>query len=283
MRRLKKRYTMKKSLLILAACCGAQTVVARELVNKIVARVNGENILHTTMQQPQITKNGGQFSLEEYITQELWVQRAKDRNILPMDEDIARNIAAFKEDNGLGNLSESEANSRLKEMTGLTFEQYRNQLWRHFAAEQLKGMEMRNRSSVSEVEVRTHYESHPEWVQAEYQIEVVYLTQEQRDNWDHTKKNEGTLSWKKMGWLKHNDIAQYLRVIYTLAEGALSEPITIGEKTLVIKLTEKKERHRKTLAERYHEIEMKLQRNKIDHYAGQMERTLRKDAVIVRL
>lgn len=270
---------MKRLLLILLSIT-TSVLPARQLVDTIRARVDGVIITQSMIEEPQITKNGQPFTLQEAIDEQLWVARAHERKVVPSDEDVERSIIAYKEENNLSDMTAAQADQYLMKQIGMNFLQYRTQLKRHYAVEQLKSMEMRNRSSVSEVEVRSYYDTHPVRIQAEYRIDVATITESQRHEWPKTKAMASTLGWDSYDWFKHNDVAQHLRVVYDLEKGQISEPITFRDKFLVIRLLDKKEARLQTLTERYGSIEMMLQREKVERGAREIEESLRKNAVI---
>lgn len=276
---------MTKHSLLLIFCITAMVPVlsARVLVDRIALRVNGVNITQSALSLPQITKNGQPFTADEYINQELWVQRAVQRKITPSNEEIERSVVAFKEENNMVGLASQQADERLREMIGISFAQYRTQLKRHYAAEQLKSMEMRNRASVSEIEVQTYHQAHPVVEQAQYKMQIATISPAQKHEWATLKGKLHTLEWEQFDWFNHNDVAQHLRAVYSLKKGTHSEPISFGNQFLVIKLVDKKDQHAKTLNERYAEIERTLQQEKVKLYARDAEVNLRKDAVIVTL
>lgn len=262
----------------------ASSLQARELVDKVMARVNGQNITYRQLNTPQIIKNGAPFSLDEYVTQELWVQRAIERKVAPSDEDIQRSINTYRKENDLVGKSDEEADAFLEGQIGINFATYSDQLKRHFAIESLKGIELRNRCSVSESEVRGYHEQHPDVQPAQYRVEIASLTEQQAKDWTSLKDSTGVaLKWDTFDWLKHDAIAPHLREVYTMQKGEVSQPVAHGDEHLVIRLADKKESNTKSLAERYARIEHKLQQQKIDRYAGDMQDELRKDAVVVEL
>lgn len=275
---MKKLFVLSVSL-VCVAC-----VHARELVDKVVARVNGQNITHCQLATPQIIKNGAPFTLDECITQELWVQRAVERQVAPSQEDIQRSINMYRKENDLVGKSDEEADKFLVGQIGINFATYSDQLKRHYAVESLKSIELRNRCSVSESEVRTYHEQHPDVQPAQYRIEVAILDEQQAKDWVNLKDTAGVaLKWDSFDWLSHEAIAPHLREVYTMEKGSVSKPIDHDGEHLVVRLADKKRQSSKTLSERYARIEHKLQQKKIDRYARDMEKELRKEAVIVEL
>lgn len=269
-----------KRLLLIVLSITTSVVSARQLVDTIRARVDGVIITQSMLEESQITKNGQPFTLQEAIDEQLWVARAHERKVVPSDEDVERSILAYKEENGLSDMTAAHADEFLLKQIGINFAQYRAQLKRHYAVEQLKSMEMRNRASVSEVEVRSYYDTHPVRIQAEYRMDIATITESQRHEWQKTKALASSLSWDSYDWFKHNDVAQHLRAVYDLKKGEVSEPIAFRDKFLVIRLLDKKEARVQTLTERYGAIEMMLQREKVERGAREIEESLRTNAVI---
>ena len=246
---------------------GSSLIAAREFVDAVSAMVNGQVITASHLATPQIANNGKPFSLDQYITYTLWIQRAKERNIEVSPDDVARNIVQYKQENGLLNVADDEANRLLKGKLGIDFTQYQAQLTDYFMIEQLKAHEFRNRCSVAEAEVRAYYDAHPLKESAEYKIELAFA--------DVTP-----VEWLALDWLTEESLAPHLKVLKTLAAGSTTEVTDDQGRLLKVRLVDKKEARMKTLSERYHAIELAIQKEKVAKHAHQAESDIARDAVI---
>src|ERR1700689_4938249 len=71
------------------------SIKQRILIDKIVARVNGSNILLSDLMLPRISKEGAPYTLDELVFEEILFQRAGEMQMLPSVLDIDRHIVAF--------------------------------------------------------------------------------------------------------------------------------------------------------------------------------------------
>lgn len=238
----------------------------REFVDAVSAIVNGKVITASQLATQQIANNGKPFSLDQYITYTLWLDRAHDRQIEVSSDDVMRNIVQYKQENGLVNVADDEADRLLKGKLGITFAQYQAQLTDYFMIEQLKAHEFRNRCSVAEAEVRAYYDAHPLVVPAEYKIELAFA--------------QTSDEWVALDWMVESDLASYLKYLKSAAIGSVTAIVDDQGRELNVKLVDKKETHVKTLSERYHAIELALQKEKVAKHAHEAEAEIARDAVI---
>ncbi len=257
--------------------------VVREEVDRIVGRVNGINITKTQLAVPQIANNGKPFTFEQYAANLLWLQQAQEQRIEAPLEDVARSVTRYKQDNGLAGLSDDQADMLLKGQIGIDFATYREQLANYYTIETLKSYEFRNRCSVAECEVRGYYDENPVLEQAEYRVDLVNLTPAQVVEWESGVLVTTGLDWDNFDFLKHDQIAPHLQIVYTMAVGSCGLTVDANNEPLLVRLAEKKEARVQSLTERYYTIEMALQREKIAKHAAASEEKTAKNAVIVTL
>ena len=143
---------MKKILGSLVFLVSLSSLSARILIDKIVAKVNGSNILMSDLQKPQMSKNGLFFSLQEAVNHELIFQKAVERKLLPTQTDVEKQIVALKIQNGIADVSDEEFKKSLEE-EGFTVPEYKNQLAKMLAVERLKQMEFSEKVVVTSQEV----------------------------------------------------------------------------------------------------------------------------------
>jgi parvulin-like peptidyl-prolyl isomerase len=254
------------------------TVSSRITIDKIVARVNGSNILLSEINHPQLRKEGGRFTLDEAIIEELLCQRATEMHMVPAAADIDRQLLAFKMQNNLTGLSDKEFEDHLKQF-GFTLKEYKNQLSRMLASENARQAEISERIIVTSQEVEEYYKKHPDYTKEEYQLQVCALTA------DEAKKiDEAKLDWESLGWIERDDIGKKFSMVFSMKKGQQSDPIALDDGSYqLVKLLDKKERRLKTLDEQYHDIERTLQQGRKDTYLVQFEKELKEKASIVYL
>jgi hypothetical protein len=267
--------------LVVMSVIGCQALYpVRILVDKIVGRVNGLTITRSQLETPQIVNNAKLFTFEQYAAHMLWYERAKERNMLPLEDEITRNVNQYKKDNDLADLPDDQVDTLLRGKIGIDLATYRKQIEQYFAVESLKSYEFRNRCSVGEAEVRAAYEARPIIDVARYTLEVVSLTPADVELW---KKNEYVIAnaaFDTCDSIAETDLAPHFKAVKQLAVGdAMVVCDSEGESTLV-RLKAKQDAHKQTLTERYHAIELMLQRKKVEQYARESEQELYRNAVI---
>ena len=272
-----------KRYVALLLCSSFTFVTARELVDKVVARVNHANILHSTLQTRQISKDGKPFTLDEAINEELWVQRASERKVFPTELELDKQIIAVKQDQDVLDKTDEEADVSLEEAIGINFDTYRVQLSRFHAMEMMKGQEVRSRCSVSGHEVREYYEKNPEKITARYRISLATLTPDEAKQWDTLKKTPSVVSWEGLEWMEADEIGAHLSCIFKMKKGQVSDRIKTKEGSLAVRIDDLTQGRTKTLEECYGKIENHLRHDKIDAFAADMEKELQSGAVIVKL
>lgn len=268
---------------VLALCASPYFVrAAREVVDTIVATVNGDVLPLSQAQKPHIINNGLLLPVEQHIALMLWQQRAHERHIEAPSDDVMRSIARYKEDNGLTDLDDAQADRLLKGQIGLTFAEYKQQLEQHFMIELFKSYEFRNRCSVGEYEVRSYFDAHPSVEPAQVRFDLVPLTPEQEQAYHESTLDYTLLPWDSFDFIRESDLAEHLKGALTTEPGACLLTVDAAGEPLLMRVVEKKEAHPHVLSERYHAIELSLQREKIARYAAESEEQLYKNAVIQR-
>jgi len=160
-----RRLNIAGACLVLATLCWAGAASVRaEVVNKIVATVDGEPItLHQVKLFAQGVR-GRQFGaqmgqselLEALITDKLIQKEVSDKGIIVRDEDVDRYIEAIMQRN---NIDQDKLREALAAQ-GLTFQGYRTQIREEIERDQLISKEIRGKVSVTPEEVQRYYESH---------------------------------------------------------------------------------------------------------------------------
>lgn len=257
----------------------------RSVVDKIVARVNGANILKSDLELPRMGKEGRTYSLDEAILEELLVQRAAEMHMLPTALDIDRQIVTIKIQNNLTDMSDKEFEDQLKE-GGYTMKLYKNQIGRLIAAEKIKQAEISEKIVITTQEVEEYYHKHPEYTKEEFHLASTTLTEVQKSKAEQYLKSD-SIEWADLGWVAKKDLGKKFTFVTNLKVGEIGNPIEEKNGSTLtyeyVKLLDKHDRHLKTLDERYIEIERYLQHERKDKFMIQFEKELRDKASIVIL
>lgn len=236
------------------------TAAAAELVNKILATVDGEPV--TVYQLKRFTQDsirGRQLSasvdqsalLDALITDKLIQKEVSEKGVIVRDEDIDRYIEAIKQRN---NLDDEKLKTALAGQ-GLTLESYRAQIREEIERDQLVGREIRGKVSVTPEEVQRYYEAHlseystPEKVQVAHIVfrldqdappdKVAATTAKAQELYERIKKGADFAALAKqysedpsgenggdLGWFKPGELLDSLeKAAKRLKVGEVSEPV----------------------------------------------------------
>lgn len=264
------------------------------VIDKILVLVNGTRILKSDLDKPRISKDGGKYNLDELIEEEVLVQRSMDRHMLPTETDVDRQVVAFKLQNGLGDLSTSDFEEELKKF-GFTLKEYKIQISRLIACENIKRMEVTDKIVVTSQEVENYYNHNPEVTPEEYYLKMIPVKQEtqpaQITDQDKTDKsinldkkiNLNRADTVDLNWIKKEDLDPRFEFVLTMKKGQISEVVNVNNKDYVIEVTDKKESRKKTLDEKYSEIEKLLIKKRQEKLIKKFELDLKENSTIIYL
>ena len=259
-----------------------QTSSNRWVVDKIVARVNGVNILKSDLEQPRIEKEGGTNSLQELILEELLIQRASEKHLLPTSADIERQIVTFKMQNNITQMSETEFEEQLKE-SGFTVTMYKNQLGRLLASENVRRAEVSEKIVVTSQEVEDYFKKHPEYTKETYHLKIATLSENEAKRSKKLLAAGKITNWKDLGKIEKEDIDPRYAEVFSMKNGETSTPVKSHEKYLIIHLIDKQPKRLQTLDERYGSIEKMFHQKKRVELLKSFQEDLMSKASIVYL
>ena len=244
------------------------------VIDKILARVNGANILQSDLELPRIAKEGGLYSLEEIISEELFVQRSIEQHLLPSELDIERQIVAFKMQNQMADISDADFEKQLKQ-SGFTLKTYKEQLGRLLAVESVKRAEVGEKLMVTSQEVEEYYKKNPEYIKEAYNLKIA--------NIEKIDVPEKEYVWEDLGWVEMADLDKQFSFVPSMKNGEISQLVKVGEAYQVVKVVDKKMPRQKTLKECYRAIEKRLLHGQKEKYLKNVDKEIRVKASIVYL
>lgn len=248
------------------------------VIDEIVARVNGTNILLSDLSKPRLgTKR---FTLEEAINQELFFQEGLKRKLAPSSTDIEKYIAGVRSEyeKNYGKLSEENFEKILNE-SKLTIKTYKQELYRALTVSNVIGALTREKVYVSSSEVETYYKQHPQYTEPLYLLQTCIVPFSKARTEDDLK-NVTTFDWVESGWMNKSQINENLRFITQLNKGEIAKPIKTQYGFQLVKLLDFKEAVMKPLSERYAEIEREIKEKKLSVFEDQYAKELKKAAII---
>jgi len=273
----------------------------RVLVDTIVARVNGVNILLSDLLRPQISHDGAPLlTMQEYtaandsafkrartqrIDEEIQFQKAVERKLLPTELDIEKQIARFKQLHGLTKVNDEEL-ERIIQAEGLTLKRYRYQLKRWLAIEKLHQDELSKRLVVTSQEAEAYYQKHKEKQVARYKLALANVDRATLKKKNPSKSdllNRKDIEWITLPFVEKDKISRELAFVSSMQVGEVSSPIATAQGYQLVKLLEKTDDRYKTFDEQYITIEKALIEQKRAQFAREYVKELRKKAHITYL
>lgn len=281
--KLKNKINKKvfKLLFLLNLIFLTQLKPARRLIDKIEARVDGENILKRYLKKPQISKNGQPYTLKEAELESAMLKKATLMQVLPKDTEVEAQIVALKKNNNLDDLSDKEFEEQLK-AEGFTLEDYKSQLAKMMAIEKLKQAEFSEKIVVTNQEIENYYKKHPTYVEDEFLIKITEVPEKFINKKPEEIKTQ-FLKWDSLDWIKKKDLDQDLAFVCKMKKGEISKPVKRNNFYQIIKLEDKKDGHLKTLNESIIEIERILQEEKKVKFQKEFEDDILSKAKIKEL
>jgi|GEM_PF-1027917 len=250
-------------------------------IDAIVCRVNGANILQSDLTLARISKEGGNYTLDELIMEELLIQKAGELHMLPTAADIERQLIAFKIQNNLTSIRDEEFEEQLRE-SGFSLAIYKNQLGRLIASENVRRVELSERLVITSQEVEKFHFDHPAYLPEAYHLSICTVPAHKIKNYNEFIESHDA-SWHDLGLIEKEEIGTNFSFVLSMEVGQVSKPFKLDQQFKVIKLLAKQNRRLKTLDERYIEIERELQDKRKAEHLHQLEKELKDKAAIVYL
>ena len=269
------------AMVIAGLISGNVYTAGRVVVDKIVARINGRNLLLSDLNLPRIEKGGEKFTVDEAIDHELLFQRASERKLLPSTLDVEKYIDAWKEMNQLTHMTESEFEKRLQE-DGLTAKKYRAQLAQVLAVKNLRQVELNERVVITAHEVGAYHNSNPEYSDDRYLLQTRIVPLHKASSPEEAAKNKD-IPWIDLDWIDESNLAERMLFVADMKEGEVSQALEVSQGHQFVKMLKKDPKHLKTLEERWGSIERTLQEQRTEGFEQEYVKELRKKASIVYL
>jgi parvulin-like peptidyl-prolyl isomerase len=277
----RKKINMIVGILAISTYQASVFAKTRWVIDQVVARVNGANILRSDLDLPRIEKEGGKYSLDEAIMEELFVARSVEQHLLPNGVDVERQVVAFKIQNGMSDMSDSAFEAQLKE-SGFTLKMYKNQLGRLMSVENVKRAEVSEKTFVSAQDVEEYFHKNPVYSKEEYLLFACTIP-EDKISQKGTFLSDPNVEWDDLGWIAKQDLKKDYAFVPNMKKNEISEPVKIDGVYQVLKLADSKDKRLRSLDERYGEIERKLQQEKRETFLKKFEKEMKEKANIVYL
>ena len=202
---------------------------------------------------------------------------------MPIPEEAINNyIKSLKNDYGMTNTDLAEKFDK----AGYSYEEGIEELRRMLVVGNLFDFKIKSRLVVPEDEVRAYYNSHSQEVPAMYQIRKGFLsegilTPEERKDLKNNGKHSDLVDWMSSYWLGEDDLADSLKHIATLENGAIVVMMPTGNGYELIQLVKKKPKRTRSFEEAYKEIADILRKPLFEKLVKQYEDELDKKYKVI--
>ncbi len=265
-----------KYILLICLVLSCQYVrAARVVVDQIVARVNGTNILQSDLKKMRVS--GKEFTLEEAIDAQLYLQEASKRKILPTNVDLEKYIASLKTEG----ITDGEFERQL-DVRGFTLKSYKAELARSMAESNLLHYVVKEKIFVSAQEVEKYHQDNPIWLEDRYLLKTTIVPFEKAATEKEVEKLK-KVDWVASDWINKSEIDDNMAFIFDMKKSERSKPVKTDHGFQLVMLYDFKPRALKSVSQRYTEIEKKLHSKRVEKFEDEFKKELRSQAYIVRL
>lgn len=254
--------------------------IKKEVLDRIIARVNGLNILLSDLQVPRI--NTGPFSLDRAIAEKLYRAEAARRSLLPSATDVEKRIASIKSAANLSSVTDDEFEKYLL-AEGFTLKHYKREMARMIMESNVLSAAQQERLFVTRKDIEAYCKEHPEYVEDEYLLKTAVIPLNMVADKDAARAYDGPISWVESGWLKQSEIGAHIRGVLELNVGERLEPIVTNYGYQLVELEGKNPSREKPVDERYAEVERTLIESQRASFETMFLQELKDAATIVYL
>lgn len=309
----------KKIIVLLLAVIGLSLFLSGDVVEEIVAIVNGDVItlseyreqFNTTVQMLRSQLSGEEYFaeyerlkdnlLDMMITDLLLLQKAREEN-LNVKEQLKATIERIKEDN---HLASDEELIRAMAAQGVDYNDWVRELEENLLRQAVIYMEVDRNIVLDDSEIISYYRKKPEEfvVPPEYRIKAIYLSNASNPEYLLEEKRNAILERLKSGTSFEDLVAEYSegpkenggdlgffkkgelerkieQGVEKLKPGEISPWIEAKNGWYLVKLEEKKESYQKTFDQARSEIEQKLYMEQRQQKINEYVKKLREDSFI---
>ena len=268
---------MKKTIFLIFLLSQSYVLDAsRKVINKIVARVNGVNILKSHLEQQHIGIDPTKYSLEEAVDQELLFQEAVDKKLIPSEGDVEKQIASVR-----GKMDDDEFEVALSEQ-GFNLKRYRSELTKAISIAQLLSLVVKEKVFVSSEAIERYAQKNPAHEEEKFLLKTTIVSFEEAP--DEKALEEITeYNWVESDWISKRDVSKDFHFVFDMKKGEISRPMKTEHGFQLVMLVDREEKRLKSIEERRTEIENKLRQSQMNKLEKSFKAELRKKASIVYL
>lgn len=259
----------------------ASPTTGRKIEDRIVARVNGENILLSDLNEPRVDKDGALQSLDEAIAESLLIHKGFENKLNASELDVEKRIVNWKEQIGFGDKPEEAFEQWIKEKVGLTLKRAKRQVRRMLLAQQVSTWLLSDKGFIAPKRVKEYYEKNPAYQEERYNLRSAFVD---ADDIENGAVKEGVeLEWVDLGWLDYSALSERMKFIASMAQDEMSKPLANDQGYQIIKLLDREKKRLKTFEEREVEITKLLESREIEKAEQVLINQLKDKASIVYL
>ena len=317
-----------RSLMLIAATLPLAGAADVRIVEEIVAKVNGDIITrgeleHARQQVSEALAQQGvagarlteaareqeKNALRDQIDQLLLVQRGKDLN-LNVDADLTRRLAQYQSQSQI--TDPDKFHDYIRQQTGMTYEDFRDQMKNSMLTQKVIGEEISSRMSVPEADLKKYYDEHQKEFVREEQVflsqivistdgktpeqaaaaqkkatELVAMARKGENFADLARKNsDDPVTAKDGGQLPPYKRSEHLLdkeledLVFQQKKGYVTDPIKRPTALLILRVDERFEAGQATFEEVKNDITEKLEAQKMEPKVREYLTRLREDAYL---
>ncbi|MBZ5579253.1 MAG: peptidylprolyl isomerase [Acidobacteriia bacterium] len=317
-----------RSLMLIAATLPLAGAADVRIVEEIVAKVNGDIITrgeleHARQQVSEALAQQGvagarlteaareqeKNALRDQIDQLLLVQRGKDLN-LNVDADLTRRLAQYQSQSQI--TDPDKFHDYIRQQTGMTYEDFRDQMKNSMLTQKVIGEEISSRMSVPEADLKKYYDEHQKEFVREEQVflsqivistdgktpeqaaaaqkkatELVAMARKGENFADLARKNsDDPVTAKDGGQLPPYKRSEHLLdkeledLVFQQKKGYVTDPIKRPTALLILRVDERFEAGQATFEEVKNDITEKLEAPKMEPKVREYLTRLREDAYL---
>ncbi len=212
--------------------------------------------------------DGSARTMDDLVYEKLMYQDAIKYHMLPDAAAIDKQLKSVQREH---NLTLDQLKGIFKS-GGYTYDEGREQFGIMTAVNQVIGFKIGSRLVVSEQEINTYYNAHPDVIEASYQLQRVVVPFDTLDSKDrlqkllqtyaHSGKTKLSVNWSAPFWINESDVASEKKHIFALQPGKMSSPVAVEDGFELFKMLQRKESCVRPLQERHREIANALRQPK---------------------
>lgn len=213
--------------------------------------------------------DGSERTIDDVVFERALYVQTQELKGADQEENAVKRFEALQRDN---NMTREQFDAMLH-AAGYTREEALEQFRIMLADNAIMQMKVGSKATATHKEVEEHYQQHPIYEPASYQVEhalvrygadepETHALEQELKQYGHTGKTKIAVDWSNAFWINAPDLAAEKKFISTLSVNQISQPVRAMGGFELFRLKQKRPERLKPLASRYHEIEQIISKPK---------------------